>query len=658
MAVHIRTARLRGPGPSDPTTQDITVAGLRDPRACLAFYSRGLTDDTRRADGQWGIGFTNGTKSRAFCLRDEDGASTADNGRGSANRLVIVPGAFADNVVGLCSFDSWLNTGSSQGIRVDWDDPHQAEVAYVLFGGVEAGVEHFTSSPSIGGFEDVDFGFDPDALVIVGGRSFGGAAGVTAGLRMSLGLVARGPSDSVEGGGAFFFQQDNPPANTVCASSDSELYKGRHVNGNPITFPPLPFFELLEAIEVSWITDGVRFTTREVAASQPYAVLALRSLGSERWSAGRVNARTTTGTQPVTFPGWRAEGALAIATAMTGSVDSGFANDQAARFAVGAACAQGEEFTAGMIADAEASTTDVDSIIDSRFLNLEAVGGGAKVKVQNFTPTASGWDQDFVVGNPGDPFHLFYLAVEAPRIAPDPLEVVLEPQAPQLDRKVVPGPLELVVDPQAPRLDRALQPGPLELVLEPQGPQLDRKLSPAPLEVVVAPRDPRLAVILEPTPVAVGVEPFGPAELSRDVRPAVVEVLLAILPVELVGGAQPSLRGAFARVSLEQAARVRASLGLVATTRVLLEGLARVEAALERAGRAQASLGPAARAEALVLERLLVRVRASLESAARVEAPLPVRARLAAELQVAAARVARLNLAALHRASLGRTIRA
>lgn len=251
-------------------TQDLTVSGSDTPVAVLIEISSATTSGTAIAGMRFGAGFSDGTNSRAFSVFSENGVVGANSGgRNSATNLVEMTSAGSTVIDGRAAFSTWLNSGGSVGVRINWTSAPSA--AYLLnvtffFGATEALVSTLTTSATENATVSIS-GMSNQPNLALGFFGSTGAGFNT--INRSLGWAADNEG-TIEQGCKIFSEIDasGPPA------SAGDILNDR-IGGALVSVSASAASNGSEVELTSWNSDGATFTTRNAAASLTGAVLLL-----------------------------------------------------------------------------------------------------------------------------------------------------------------------------------------------------------------------------------------------------------------------------------------------------------------------------------------------------------------------------------------------
>lgn len=138
--------------PGATGNQDYTITGFGTPVAVMIIGSSNTSFDTKQADANTSIGFSDGTNSRATTAGYEDNVGTSDARRMAVDAVYVRNRPTAPQTVdAVAEFVSFI----TNGVRLNWTTvpPTVRKITVILFGGtgVTARVGDFTPSGSVGG---------------------------------------------------------------------------------------------------------------------------------------------------------------------------------------------------------------------------------------------------------------------------------------------------------------------------------------------------------------------------------------------------------------------------------------------------------------------------------------------------------------------------
>ncbi len=396
MALKIETAAFTSPTANG--AQDVTIAGFGTPKAALIFAINAHNQadepiDQICADGNFMVGFTDGTNERAMAVAGNGtGAETSDESRAGRNSRLAVQ--LERSVVdGYASFNSWI----TDGVRINWGGtPKERKYILVLFGGgdlLNVAVGTISNNTSH------NLGFRPDVV-------FAGTVGYTltsadganeANTILSLGVVVDDGANTERL--VAISAEDGQTTTDTCAMVDtndslSQIYNGSQSWGANLTI------------------DADGFDTDSTMGSDEGIYLALRFSADVDVHLGTLTTPTTTGTDAVTGVGFEPKALFVAMTNVTAidSVQSGLG------FGFGVA-AQGEsEYSANIANEHNQAATDAQCELAGTVIDLPDDDGVGLAKAG-----VDSWDSDGFTLNyttaPGTARYGWYLAIENPDAA-------------------------------------------------------------------------------------------------------------------------------------------------------------------------------------------------------------------------------------------------
>jgi len=297
------TAAITGGGP----TQALS-AGTATPKLSLLELTSGLTAGTIADHYRWAFGVADGTTQRAMSGTAEDGnsASLADGeGRYDTATCINLCLAANNNLDGEATHSSF-GAGSH---TISWADfPAAANlIKHVFFGGadVSVAIREVTGSATIGNSVDVtDCGFDPNLAIVFGrGNAAFSADGTWNPFSLTLGYAVKTAAGAAE---QFSFSDLN--GDRVSPTDGRSMFR------NDRCAQRLTIAADQGALELSWLTGGARFTTRDVADACS-VVVAFVLVPSRRLRAmNPALVTSSTGNKSITGVGFQSFGYFAIGT--------------------------------------------------------------------------------------------------------------------------------------------------------------------------------------------------------------------------------------------------------------------------------------------------------------------------------------------------------
>ncbi len=317
--------------------------------------SSAVTAGTVIASQRHGIGVADGTTQRAYCALSENGVSAgaADNGgrhdTASVINMTLTTGTPVEGEASHTSFGA-----GTHNINIDDAFTTSLLAKHTFFGGadISVAIRDVTGDADNGDFVDVsDCGFDPNFAIIFGRGNTAPAADFNWNAKsLILGYAVKTSAGAAE---QFCYGDSVPNGQTNYRSIfRSDRCAARVTAGaNQGT------------LELSWISGGARFTTRDAPTTDSVSVVvAFVRLPTRRLRAmSSVFDTNGTGNKTVTSVGFRpaayfcvGTGLAALDTAETGSGTSKYSNacyDQAGNIAL-----------IGQQAEDAATTTDTRSV--------------------------------------------------------------------------------------------------------------------------------------------------------------------------------------------------------------------------------------------------------------------------------------------------------
>jgi hypothetical protein len=344
------------------------------PRAALVFATWGTAIGTQ-ADGLLlSQGLTDGTTTRCFASDSGSGQTAALHVTGRASsqsRLILVLDPATNALDGDATFVSF--SADTLTINVN-DAPTRAVLLMVvLFYGddLEVAVGQLglsavqNNSVSVAGLS-----FAPNLLIgLAAINGFAEAAGAVQ-CRQSLGFAAKDDAGAIQQGGQHYYDRDTPTLSAQCAGairSDSFLQRVALTDGGALTDEAR--YEVM-----AWNADGVTITTRAGAFSVALGYLLMKTGSARAWVGSPAVDVTTTGSKPLTDPGWRPQFLMALGTGV-GTINTNASDTTAGRLSIGAV-ANGTARCVSVGSEDSSTPSDTESLVDSKVLAVTDAASG------------------------------------------------------------------------------------------------------------------------------------------------------------------------------------------------------------------------------------------------------------------------------------------
>lgn len=377
----VRQALRSGTG-----TQDFTVNGFGVPTAALFFMNAGLTDGTLIEKLMHSVGCTDGTRQYTIANHDQDNVATtsSDNWLSSA-AVVIAEIETTGNVEGLASFSAWVQDGVTINVSDAFTAAHFVTVvlfnqtvgAYCSIASLNATQDGTTDVTAPGFTPDVVFGFHRSNNAAVDAKDVDAHLG--------FGIAINDGSDT-----QFSYAFSANDGQAVTTDID------QRVGTNRIAVAVNSAGTFTYSVEVDAF-DGSGFTliTRDaVSPSVSFlCYLALKYAPGFQQALAQLDSPTGTGTQSVTFPGFKPQFALTVVNNVT-TVDSDLTTTGIFGFSL---MTQNTQMSVGMWDEDNITlgVSNVGTISDDQAINVldQAQASYFVATLTGFTST--GWDWSF-----------------------------------------------------------------------------------------------------------------------------------------------------------------------------------------------------------------------------------------------------------------------
>lgn len=221
------------------TTQSLTISGTETPKLVLLVVLGATGINVSSANLRSGFGLWDGTTGRALSIFSDNGQSAATHDVGmryTDDGAAVYMSLGTDNTLdGKAVFSSWINSGGSIGVEIDWNDgtstnyPATAyRIAAIFFGGSDfsaAVVDHMSSTTLNGTNSISGLAFQPKAGFFISPFFDFGTNQSTDNARLSIGMFANDATLGITQACYSVFDR-HQPSGTVSGNAQS-LYNNR-----------------------------------------------------------------------------------------------------------------------------------------------------------------------------------------------------------------------------------------------------------------------------------------------------------------------------------------------------------------------------------------------------------------------------------------------
>ena len=375
MAVSVAIAQ--GAAPTAGGVQNLTVPGFGTCKGVLLIVTNSLVNGAPVDHAIFGMGASDGTNHRSFCVSSGHGVSRTNEKRRRSNTRVLTLLRNNGGVDGTALFTSFI----TDGVRINWSNAPATAVLVtaILFGGTDLNV-------AVGSFETpkildattqvTGLGFTPDQLICFSHRS--------------LNFNTSQPDQMFSLG---FAQNPGPPAGVPVQGSINWFANDRNnvsvdpsdVRVHQSTLYTQYNINLVDqgAVQISaFSSDGFDATTRLTADGGAAIFLALAYGGAaSRW-VGNFDSPTATGDHAITAPAFKPLFVLAGMT-FAPSADTTMASSAAGAIGISAMTAANQQCSAAANEDGVTVATNAQSLADVKAVNFPK-GDGTAGFVGNF----------------------------------------------------------------------------------------------------------------------------------------------------------------------------------------------------------------------------------------------------------------------------------
>lgn len=190
-------ALVQSAAPTSATTQNFTSSGFGTPACSLFWTTTATANNSAASHAMLSIGGTDGTRSYAASMMDENSANPADGDeQRSATEALLTQVSTDQSVNGTANWNAWI----TDGVQLDWTDPPPSAylVNALLVGGTGVSncyVGNAATPTTVDTATDVtDPGFEPDLVIV-----WGAYASTSANL--GIGFVVNDGSNTQRGAG-------------------------------------------------------------------------------------------------------------------------------------------------------------------------------------------------------------------------------------------------------------------------------------------------------------------------------------------------------------------------------------------------------------------------------------------------------------------------